>query len=201
MRTRRRSRRRRSRFAELPPNTLKADIRPVFQPFGEVKCIFVRPGGRHAHVVFADVKSDRRAYAEQTLCMRGREILVFLPKNHVRSAGSGVGKGSGSSFASKRPYYVRHEQDDGVGGSDGALFVVNFSAGTTQEEPVEVFAPYGKYEQFVTRTYFSTLSFSSRTDVVPAPVCKHMLTRCSSPSSLPHLTLRISRPFSKISQS
>jgi hypothetical protein len=37
-------------FMSLPPNTLKANVHPVFQRFGEVKRIFVHPGGKRADV-------------------------------------------------------------------------------------------------------------------------------------------------------
>jgi RNA recognition motif-containing protein len=144
----------------MPPNTLKTDVRFVFQPFGEVKCIFMQPGGHHASVMFADVKGVRRAlhaYAERPLRVRGHEILVFRQRNHVRLAGIGVGKGGGSGVASQGHYYMRHEQDDGERALDDALFVANFPAGTTQEELAEIFRPHGKYKPSVMRTS----SFSS----------------------------------------
>ena len=135
----------------LPPDTLKTDIRSVFQPFGEVKRIFVHPGGRRADVVFADVESVRRAlhaYAEEPLCVRGHEVVVFRRgHHHARSAGVN-GRGA---VASRRPFYVRHEQDDDDGAKEGVVFVSNFPAGTTQEELSEVLAPLGKYEHFVMR--------------------------------------------------
>jgi RNA recognition motif-containing protein len=144
----------------MPPNTLKTDVRFVFQPFGEVKRIFMQPGGHHASVMFADVKGVRcalHAYAERPLRVRGHEILVFRQRNHVRLAGIGVGKGGGSGVASQGHYYMRHEQDDGERALDDALFVANFPAGTTQEELAEIFRPHGKYKPSVMRTS----SFSS----------------------------------------
>ena len=35
------------RLITLPPNTLKADICPILQPFSDVKCIFIYPSGWH----------------------------------------------------------------------------------------------------------------------------------------------------------
>ncbi|KAH9988609.1 hypothetical protein BJV77DRAFT_1069963 [Russula vinacea] len=47
-------------LATLPLNTHKANIRPIFQRFGEVKRISVHPGGRPADIVFADVHCVKR---------------------------------------------------------------------------------------------------------------------------------------------
>ena len=145
----------------LRSNTLKTDIRLVFQPFGEVKRILVHRGGRNADVVFADVESVRRAlhaYAEQPLHVRGREVVVFRRKQNPQSAGD-VDGGDGG-VASHAPFYVRHEQgEDGDGANDGAIFVANFPAGTTREELSEVLTPFGKYEQLVMRMCFSPCHF------------------------------------------
>jgi hypothetical protein len=59
-------------LAGLPPNTVKADILPVLQRFGEVKRIFVQPNGRRADFVFAGVygvKRTFRAYAQKPFCI------------------------------------------------------------------------------------------------------------------------------------
>ena len=66
--------------ASLPPNTLKADIRPVFHHFGELKRIFIQPGGMHADVAFAGihgVKRTLRVSVEWLLRTRRREIIKF----------------------------------------------------------------------------------------------------------------------------
>jgi RNA recognition motif-containing protein len=144
----------------LPYNTIKPDIRNVFQPFGEVKRILVHRSGRNADVVFADVESVRRAlhaYAEQPLRVRGHEIVVFRRKLNPQSAGDVNG---GAGVASHAPFYVRREQEEyGVGANDGGIFVANFPAGTTREELSEVLTPFGKYEQLVMRMCFSPCHF------------------------------------------
>ena len=59
---------------------VKADIRPVFQRFGEVTRIFVEPDGRRADAVFADVHGCKRtlhAYAEKPLRVRGKFIVTM----------------------------------------------------------------------------------------------------------------------------
>ena len=64
----------------LHPNTVKADIRPVFQRFGEVMRILIEPDGKRAAVVFADVhgiKNTLHSYAEKPLHVRGWEVTVF----------------------------------------------------------------------------------------------------------------------------
>ena len=141
-------------------NTLKTDIRHVFQPFGEVKRILMHRGGRNADVVFADVESARRAlhaYAEQPLHVRGREVVVFRRKLNPQSAGDVNG---GGGVASHAPFYMRREQEeDGIGANDSGIFVANFPAGTTREELSEVLTPFGKYEQLVMRMYFSPCHF------------------------------------------
>ena len=134
----------------LPPNTLKTDLRPIFQRFGDVSRIFVDPGGRRADVEFVDADGVRRAlhaYAERTLCVRGREIVVF--RKHGQGADVGV---------RRRLLYVRRSERDGgdvaAAAGQGAIFVSDFPGGTLQEELVGALAPLGKYERFVMRTCF-----------------------------------------------
>lgn len=134
----------------LPPGTLKTDVRTVFQRFGEVTRVLVHAGGRRADVVFADVESVTRslhAYAEQPLWVRGRSVVVFRGKHSA-------GVNAGGAVASRGPFYVRNEQDGDDGANDGAIFVSNFPAGTTQEQLSEVFRPLGKYKKFVMRMFF-----------------------------------------------
>jgi len=143
-------------LTDLPPNTLKADIRPVFQHYGEVKRVIVQPDGRSAVVVFADAVAVSRvlhAYADEPLRVRGQEIVVFRERSAHRGPGVKVGSLRGTPRA-------RHEKmDDGEG--DGAIFVSNFPAGTTQEEVLEAVAPLGKYEGIVMRTCFTSSFFFS----------------------------------------
>jgi hypothetical protein len=136
------------RLADLPPNTLKPDIRTVFQHFGDVKRIIVQPDGRKAEVVFADagaVSKVLHAYAERPLRVRGQEIVVFRKRSSQRGPAVRVGTLHGTA---RRGY----EKD--VEG-DGAIFVSNFPAGTTQEEVLDALAPLGKNEGIVMRTWFS----------------------------------------------
>src|SRR6267154_2534909 len=58
----------------LPPNTIKADLLPISQHFGEVTRVFVQPDGRCAGFVFADahgVKCTLSAYPKQPLSCVG----------------------------------------------------------------------------------------------------------------------------------
>ncbi|KAH9970270.1 hypothetical protein BJV74DRAFT_867387 [Russula compacta] len=136
----------------LPPDTSKADIRPIFQHFGEVRRIIVQPGGRRAEVVFVDVHCVKRtlhAYAEQPLRVRGEEIVVS--RKHARGAGVSVnredGTGADTAWRPMSSSYSQTEQDN----SDGAIFVSDFPPDTTKEELLEALAPLGKYERFVMR--------------------------------------------------
>ena len=137
----------------LPPNTVKADIRPVFQPFGEITRIFVQPDGRRADVVFADVhgvKSTLHAYAEKPLHVRGREIIVFRKYTKMN-------KVSGLHTDADTPSRVtRNEQ----GRYDRTIFVSDFPPTTMQEELLEALEPFGKYEQFVMRMSFLSHSLT-----------------------------------------
>jgi hypothetical protein len=139
-------------LAGLPPNTLKTDLRPIFHPFGEVSRIFLHPGGRRADVEFVDAEGVRRAlhaYAERSLHVCGREIVVF--RKYGLRANVGV---------PRRPLFARHtpERRDGGGGGDAAagqgaaIFVSEFPRGTAREELVRALEPHGKYERFVMRT-------------------------------------------------
>lgn len=143
----------------LPPNTIKADIRPVFQRFGQVRRIIVEPGGKRAEVVFVDahdVKRTLHAYAEQPLRVRGKDIIVF--RKHTRGTGASVNRddvtGADTARRSRNFSYSQTEQDN----SDGAIFVSDFPPDTTKEELLEALTPYGKYERFVMRMVFAFLS-------------------------------------------
>jgi hypothetical protein len=139
-------------LTNLPPNTVKADIRPFFQRFGEITRIFVQQDERHADVVFADVHGVKRtlhAYAEKPLRVRGREIVMFRKYTKIK-------KVSDMDTDSDTPSATRTEQ----GRDDGGIFVSNFPPTTTQEEILEALGPFGKYEQFVMRMSFALLSVS-----------------------------------------
>lgn len=136
----------------LPSNTLKTDIRYVFQRLGEIRRVFVR--GSRAEVMFADVDSVKRAlhaYAERPFYVQGQEIAVFRKPSNADSAGV--------SDLFPGPFRMRRERDDDDG-SDSSIFVANFPAGTTHEELSGVFTPLGRYERFVMRTCFSPCRFS-----------------------------------------
>ena len=151
-------------LAGLPPNTLKTDIRPVFQRFGEVKHMIVHPGGRSADVLFADVHGLRRtlhAYADQPIRVRGQEITIF--RKHTRGAGLlSLGAhdvtGENAVWQEKSASYSFTEK----GEPDGAIFVTDFPLDTTQEELSEALGSLGRYDRFVMRTFFIFL-FRART--------------------------------------
>jgi hypothetical protein len=156
-------------LASLPPNTLKVDIRPVLQRFGEVKRIFVHPGGRRADVAFADVHGVRRtlhAYAEKPLRVRGKEIIVFRKQKRADLEGGdeepdfGAGVGAAWREGSFRtPASSSSHTRYGQGRGDGAIFVSSFPPGTTPGELAEVLAQFGKYERMVMRMQFLCFSF------------------------------------------
>lgn len=114
----------------------------------------MQPDGRSAAVVFADAAAVSRAlhaYAEEPLRVRGQEIVVF----RKRPAHGGPGVRTGALRGTPR---AGHEKrDDGEG--NGAIFVSNFPAGTTQEEVLEALARLGKSEGIVMRTCFTSSFF------------------------------------------
>jgi RNA recognition motif-containing protein len=138
----------------LPPNTVKADIHPVFQRFGQVTRIFVRPDsdGRRADVVFSDVRGVKHtlhAFAEKPLLVRGREITVFRKNTKINKV-----YGMDTDTPSRA---IRTGRDD------GAIFVSNFPPTMTQQELLKALEPFGKYEEFVMRMSFAlSLSLSRK---------------------------------------
>ncbi|KAF8492404.1 hypothetical protein F5888DRAFT_1730566 [Russula emetica] len=112
----------------LPPNTVKPDIRPVFQRFGDVTRIFVQPDGRCADVVFADVHDVKRtlhAYAEKPLLVRGKEIIVFRKYTKMNEVSGSMDTNTDTPSRATRTKQGR---------DDGAIFVSSFSPTTLQEE-------------------------------------------------------------------
>jgi hypothetical protein len=149
----------------LSPNTVKSDIRPVFQRFGEITRILLQPDGRSADVIFADVHGVKRtlhAYADRPLRVRGREITVF--RKQAATNGSGMEEndmelgGANTRIASASQTTRTEDGHEEVG-----MFVSNFPWHTTQEELSEVLEPLGKYERLVMRMspIFFTFSTSS----------------------------------------
>ncbi|KAI0255621.1 hypothetical protein BJV78DRAFT_688802 [Lactifluus subvellereus] len=139
-------------LADLPRNTVKTDIRPIFQRFGEVTRIIVRPGGTRADVVFADahgVKRTLHAYAEQLLRVRGQEIIVF--RKSTREASVSVRNHDTPSADIAWQGSTSHVGAAERGDARGAIFVSNFPQDATREELWEALAPFGKYEGFVMR--------------------------------------------------
>jgi hypothetical protein len=140
-------------LANLLPNTLKADIRPIFQRFGEVQRIVMGPGGTRADVIFVDahgVKRTLHAYAEQPLFVRGREVIVFRKCVHEASASvRAVNDEQANTAWQADPSCAREDRGDG----SGAIFVSQFPSGTTQDELWEALSRFGRYERFVMRMY------------------------------------------------
>ena len=133
----------------LRPNTVKADIRPVFQRFGEVTRIIVEPDGRRAAVVFADVhgvKNTLHSYAEKPLHVRGREVTVFRKYTKMNKV-FGMDRDRDRDTPSRE---TRTEH----GRNDGVIFVSSFPRMTTEEELSKVLEPFGKYAKFVMRMSF-----------------------------------------------
>jgi len=131
-------------LTSLPPNTLKTDIRPVLQHFGEVMRILVRPDGRRAEVVFTDAHAVARtlhAYAERPIRVRGREVIVYRKR---------MGRASGNS-SSHALGGGEQQEGHGVGFGKGTIFVSGFPPETTQEDLAEALQPLGKYEGLVMR--------------------------------------------------
>ncbi|KAH9054768.1 hypothetical protein EDB87DRAFT_1419965 [Lactarius vividus] len=137
----------------LPPNTFKVDIRPIFQRFGEVRRIVLGLGGTRADIIFADAEGVKRtlhAYAEQPFFVRGREVVVF--RKCAREASNGFravndDQADTNTAWQANPSRSRIDRDDGR----GAIFVSQFPQGTTQEELWEALLRFGNYEKFVMR--------------------------------------------------
>jgi hypothetical protein len=148
-------------IAHLPPNTLKSDIRPVFQHFGEVIRILVHTdgsgagAGTRADVVFADVHGVKRtlhAYAERPIRVRGKEIIVFRKRRRTREEEEGGGglkinDVSASRRTGAAPAERGHDRE--------TIFVSGFPQDSTQEELCEALVPFGKHEAFVMRMFVS----------------------------------------------
>ncbi|KAH9177213.1 hypothetical protein EDB89DRAFT_1519523 [Lactarius sanguifluus] len=137
----------------LPPNTFKADIRPIFQRFGEVRRIIMGLGGTRADIIFADAQGVKRtlhAYAEQPFFVRGREVVVL--RKRAREASNGVravndDQADANTAWQADPSRARTDQGDGR----GAIFVSQFPLGTTQDDLWEALSRFGKYDKFVMR--------------------------------------------------
>jgi RNA recognition motif-containing protein len=132
----------------LPQNAVKADIRPVFQRFGEVAHIYLQRDGKHANVVFTDVHGVKRAlhaYAERPLRVRGHEVVVFRKSLTVDD---GVVSGVDTDTQSQEPRR-----------NGGVIFVSNFHHAMTQEDLLEALEPFGNYEKFMmSMSFFALLS-------------------------------------------
>jgi hypothetical protein len=138
-------------IASLPLNTNKADIRPIFQRFGEIERIFVHLGGKRVDVVYVDVEGVKRAlhaYAEQPLYVRGQMIDVFRKQEDKESGANGdTWRGANRSRTSS--YTPRTGQ--GGDNDEGALFVSSFPPDTTQEELAEALGTFGRFDRLVMR--------------------------------------------------
>lgn len=147
-------------LANLPPNTLRTDIRPIFQRFGEVQRIIMSPGGTRADVIFADadgVKRTLHAYAEQPLFVREREAIVFRKCSNETSAVNNDRAIVNTAWKTD-PSRAGAEQVDG----GGVIFVSQFPSGTTQGELWEALSRFGRYERFVMRMYNSCITSLAR---------------------------------------
>ena len=153
-------------LVSLPPNTYKADIRPVFQHFGEFKRIFVHPGGSRAESRYADVHGVKRtlhAYAEQPFCVCGWEIVVF--RKHVKHGDKRSGVDVDSAWQGSSSRTSSYNPRTGQGRDDGAIFVSSFLADTMQQEMSEALVPFGKYDRLVMRmpsSFLRAVKFSDR---------------------------------------
>lgn len=140
-------------LADLPPNTSKVDIRPVFQRFGEIQRIILGSGGTRADIIFSDAHGVKRtlyAYADRPLFVREREVVVFRKRAREGSAGvRAVDDGQVNANTALQADSPRsgEDRDDG----HGVIFVSQFPPGTTQDELWEALSRFGKYERFVMR--------------------------------------------------
>jgi hypothetical protein len=85
-------------------------------------------------IVFTDVhviKRNLHAYAEKSLLVRGREIIVFRKYTKTNKI-SGMDTDTPS-----RVTWIEQDRDD------GARFVSNFPHTTTQEAVLEALEPFG----------------------------------------------------------
>jgi len=140
---------------DLLPNTFKADIRPIFQRFGEIQRIVMGPGGTRADIKFANAHGAKRtlhAYAEQSFFVRGREIVVFRKCAHEASPGVSAVKDDQENANTAWPANPSRAKAD-RGDGRGAIFVSQFPSGTTQDELWEALSRFGRYERFVMRMY------------------------------------------------
>ena len=140
-------------LANLPPSTLKSDIRPVFQQFGEIQRVIVGPDGTRADIIFTDVQGVKRtlhAYAEEPFFVRGQEIVMFR-KCAAPGFKAANDHNDHQATATTKASRGRARQDWGDG--SGVIFVSQFPSGTTQDELSEAFSRFGRYERFVMRMY------------------------------------------------
>jgi hypothetical protein len=138
----------------LPKNTVEADILPVFNRFGEIAHISVRPQGRRGEVVFADVHGVTRtlhASAEEPLRVRGDEIIVFRKYVEVDTV-------SDMDTDTDTPWQATGTER---GHNGGVIFVSDLPRMSTEEELAEALELFGAYENFVMRMSFALLSLSS----------------------------------------
>ena len=141
-------------LANLPPNTVKTDIRPVFQQYGEIQRIIMGPGGTRADIIYMDAEGVKRtlhAYAEEPFFVRGREVIMYRKCVHEANAGGRVGHDDQPKNTAWQADPSRARPD--WGDNSGAIFVSQFPSGTTQDELWEAFSRFGKYERFVMRMY------------------------------------------------
>ena len=144
-------------LSNLPPGTLKSDIRPVFQQFGEIQRVVVGPGGTRADIIFIDAQGPKRtlhAYAEEPFFVRGQEIVIFR-----KCAGTDFRAVNDNEAHATIKGTSRARQDWGDG--SGVIFVSQFPSGTTQDELSEAFSRFGRYERFVMRMYKHLYHFFS----------------------------------------
>jgi hypothetical protein len=135
--------------ANLPPNTFKLDVRPVFQQFGEIQRVVMGPGGTSADIIFMDAQGAKRtlrAYAEEPFFLRGQEIAMF--RKCTSSSGSGAVNGYKANVTTGASQ-ARNDWGDG----SGVIFVAAFPSGTTQNELSEAFSRFGRHEKCVMRVY------------------------------------------------
>ncbi|KAI9435437.1 hypothetical protein H4582DRAFT_2130446, partial [Lactarius indigo] len=139
----------------LPPNTYKVDIRPIFQRFGEVRRIIMGLGGTRADIIFADCAR------EQPFFVRGQEAVVFRKRaSEARTDVRAVNDNQADANTAWKADPSRATTDRGDG--RGAIFVSQFPLGTTQEDLWEALSRFGKYEKFVMRMYNACIASLAR---------------------------------------
>ncbi|KAI0043260.1 hypothetical protein FA95DRAFT_1609523 [Auriscalpium vulgare] len=140
-------------IANLPPGTSKADLRPVFLPFGPIKSIDFDTSHVNAELTFVDPRSAAnllRAYADRPIRLHSRELIMF------RKVGGAE---------------LHVEEAESIGdGVRAALSVTGLALGTTPDDLQDAFEKFGHFERVVIEpgAHQATVVFSSSDSVTAA---------------------------------